>query len=148
MASPSGEGTPVFSIKNGCKVASDQVFTVEDVLLAMGEIVGHGKIVSASRMNKAVVVFLKEENLVNRLVENGIVVSDTLVQVTPLCAPATKVTISNVPPFISNEEIIKELSRFGKFASSIKVVPLGCKKFALKRVVFSKTCFHVFKCTL
>ncbi len=36
--------------------------------------------------------------------------------VTPLFAPAAKVTISNVPPFISNEVIVKELLRFGKIA--------------------------------
>lgn len=41
--SASGEGTLVFSIKNGCEVSLDQAFTVEDVLLAMGDIVGHGK---------------------------------------------------------------------------------------------------------
>lgn len=127
---------------------SDQAFMVEDVLLAMGDIVGCGKIVSASRMCKAVVVFPKEENLVNRHVENGIFVMDTLLLLTPLCVPVTKVTISNMPPFISNKEISKELSRFGKFTSSIKVVPLGCKNIALKRAVFSKTSFHVFKCTL
>lgn len=92
MASLSGEGTPGLSIKNGCKVFSDQAFTVEDVLLAKGEIVGHENIASASRMNKAVVVFLKDETFVNSLVEKGIVVADSLVQVTPLRAPATRVT--------------------------------------------------------
>ncbi len=51
------------------KFFSDQAFTVENVLLAMGEIVGHENIVSASRMNKAVVVFCKDEKLVNSLVE-------------------------------------------------------------------------------
>ncbi len=135
MASLSGEGTPGLSVKNGCKVFSDQAFTVENVLLAMGEVVGHENIVSASRMNKAVVVFCKDEKLVNSLVEKGIVVSDTLLQVMPLRAPATKVTISNAPPFIPNEQILKELSRFGKFAGSIKMVPLGCKNAALKHVL-------------
>lgn len=114
MASLSGEGTPGFSIRNGCKVFLDQAFTVEDVLLAMGEIVGHKNIASASRMNKAVVVFLKDEKLVNSLVENGIVVSDTLVQVMPLCAPASKVTISNAPPFISNKANYKRTESLWK----------------------------------
>lgn len=144
MASSSGEGAPVFSIRNGCKVFTDQAFTVEDVLLAMGEIVGHEKIVSASRMNKAVVVFLKDEKSANSLVENGIVMSDTWVQVTPLRAPATKVTISNVPPFISNGEIVKELSRFGKFAGPVKTVPLGCKNAALKHVLSFRRQVHMF----
>lgn len=142
MAFLSGEGTPGFSIKNGCKVYSDQVFTVEEVLLAMGEIVEHENIVSASRMNKAVVVFLKDEKHVNDLVENGIVVNDTLVQVVPLRTPATKVTISSVPPFIPNEQILKELNRFGKFAGSVKMVPFGCKNVALKHVLSFR--WHVF----
>lgn len=73
---------------------------------------------SASRMNKAVVVFMKKEKTVNSL-ENGIIISDVLVQVTPLRTPATKVTILNVPPFISNGEIAKQLSRFEKFAGSM-----------------------------
>lgn len=134
MASPANEGAPVFSIGNGCKCFPDQICTVEDVLMAMGSVVGHDKIISASRMNKAVVVFLEEEKFVNVLVENGIEMADTFVQVTPLRSPATRVIISNAPPFIKNEAIIKELSRFGRFASSIKTVPLGCKNNALKHV--------------
>ena len=89
MASPSNEGTPVFSIGNGCKCFPDQICTVEDVLMAMGKVVGHDKIVSASRMNKAVVVFLEEEKFVNVLVESGIEMSDTFVQVTPLRSPVS-----------------------------------------------------------
>ncbi|MCJ8750174.1 hypothetical protein PDJAM_G00259510 [Pangasius djambal] len=46
-----------------------------------------------------------------------------------------EVTISNVPPSISNEQIIKEMRRFGKFAGPIKMVPLGCKNAALKHVL-------------
>lgn len=134
MASPSAEGTPVLSIGNGCKCFPDQICRVEDVLMAMGKVVGHDKIVSASRMNKAVVVFLKDEKFVNMLVESGIEMSDTFVQVTPLRSPATRVIISNAPPFIKNEAILKELGRFGKFASAIRDVPLGCKNSALKHV--------------
>lgn len=33
---------------------------VEDVLMAVGNEVGHGNIASVSRMNKVIVVFLKE----------------------------------------------------------------------------------------
>ncbi len=39
----------------------EQGVTVESVLLAVGEQIGCENISSASRMNKAVVVFLKEE---------------------------------------------------------------------------------------
>ncbi|KAI4890558.1 hypothetical protein NFI96_024482, partial [Prochilodus magdalenae] len=109
--------------------------TVEDVLLAVGERVGHEHIYSASRMNKAVVVFLKDERLVNQLVESGIWVFETFVPVSPLLTPATKVTISNVPPFLPRELLAKELGRFGKLASAITMIPLGCKNAALKHVL-------------
>lgn len=101
----------------------------------MGELVGFENILSASRMNKATVVFLKTEQLVNQLTESGIWIKEMFVPVTPLVAPATKVTISNVPPFISNEVIIKELTRFGKIASPVRMIPLGCKNTALKHVL-------------
>ncbi|KAL6463439.1 hypothetical protein MHYP_G00278300 [Metynnis hypsauchen] len=83
---------------------------VEDVLLVVGEIVGFDQIYSISRMNKAVVVFLREEGLVNELVESGICVLETFVPVSPLAMPMTRVTISSVPPFLSSESLTKELS--------------------------------------
>ncbi|XP_045576665.1 uncharacterized protein [Salmo salar] len=86
-------------------------------------------------MNKAGVVFLKEERLVDRMVEHGVLVKGMFIQVTPLFSPSTRVTISNVPPFIPNELLERELLRFGNFASSIKIVLLGCKHPALKRVM-------------
>ncbi len=58
-------------------------------------------------MNKAMVVFLKTEQLVNQLTESRIWIKEIFVPVTPLAAPATKVTISNVPPFISNDDLEK-----------------------------------------
>ncbi len=72
---------------------------VEEVLLAIGEEIRHQNILSASRMNKAVVVFVKEENQVNHI-GSGIMVSGDFITVSPLVAPTIKVTISNVPPFI------------------------------------------------
>ncbi|KAI7804072.1 hypothetical protein IRJ41_023705 [Triplophysa rosa] len=95
-------------------------------------------------MNKAVVVFLKTESLVNELTVSGIWVKETFVPVTPLSAPATKVTVSNIPPFISNDVIVKELMRFGKIASPVKTVPLGCKNAALKHVISFRRHVYMF----
>ncbi|KAL7861664.1 hypothetical protein SRHO_G00131050 [Serrasalmus rhombeus] len=78
-------------------------------------------------MNKAVVVFLVTESCVNRLIEPGKGVKGNMVQVSPLSAPATRVIASNVPPFIKNEVLPKELPLFGEFASDMKMIPLGCK---------------------
>jgi len=82
-----------------------------------------------------VVFFLKDEQLVHRLIESGVSVSGTFVHVQPLVTPTSKVTISNVPPFISDAEIERELTRFGKLASGIRMVPLGCKNANLKHVL-------------
>ncbi len=56
--------------------------------------------------------------------------------ITPLSAPAIKVIISNVPLFVGNEGIIRELTRFGKIAGAVKEIPLGCKNAALKHVLY------------
>lgn len=135
MASPNALTPATLSLRNGCRCVPDPVVSVEDMLLVFGEKIGFENIVSASRMNKAVVVFLKSEALVNVLTVSGVWVKETYVPVTPLSAPATKVTISNIPPFICNDAILKELQRFGKIASPVKAVPLRCKNAALKHVL-------------
>lgn len=65
-----------------------QQYTVEQVLLAAGEPVGHKNITYGSWMNKAVVVFLHEEQLVHLLVERSIS--------SPLFVPSTWITVSDV----------------------------------------------------
>lgn len=144
MAAAHAQGTPTLSLRNGCRCVPEAGVTVEELLMSIGQIIGFENIVSASRMNKAVVVFLKSELLVNELTVSGIWVKETYVPVTPLSAPATKVTVSNIPPFISNEAIVKELVRFGKIASPVKAVPLGCKDAALKHVLSFRRHVYMF----
>lgn len=128
-----GEAPP--SLRHGVRCEVESSVAVEEVLLSIGEQVGYDNISSASRMNRAVVVFLKEENLVNRLVSSGISVSGLFVVVSPLVNPTRKVIISNIPPFIPDDEIERALLSYGKFASTIKKIPLGCKNTALKHVM-------------
>ena len=73
------------------------------------------------------VVFLKKEGLVNGLLTSGVVVKGKLLAVSPLVAPATRVIVSNVPPFIQDEALMRELSWFGKFTSAFTFILLGCK---------------------
>ena len=101
MASEAGVET--LSLRHGVRCVPESGTTVEDVLLAVGEQVGCENIYSASRMNKAVVVFLGTESCVSRLIESGIWVKGNMVQVSPLSAPATCVIVSNVPPFIKTK---------------------------------------------
>jgi len=72
------------SLRHGVRCVPAQGVTVEDVLLVVGELIGYENISSASRMNKAVVVFVKEEELANRLISEGIVVSGDFLTVSPL----------------------------------------------------------------
>ncbi len=74
------QGAPTLSLRNGCRCIPDPGVTVEEMLLIIGEKVGFENIVSASRMNKAVVVFLKSEPLVNELTVSGIWVKEMFVR--------------------------------------------------------------------
>ena len=121
--------------KHGVKICATFPCSVEDISLAVGEKVGHGGVVSAARMNSAVVVFLDRVEKANSVVETGITVKSCFVQVLPLSQPATKVVLSNVPPFISDEFLSRELSRHGKVASPIRRMMSGCKSPLLKHVV-------------
>ncbi|KAJ3590487.1 hypothetical protein NHX12_008438 [Muraenolepis orangiensis] len=87
--------------------------SVEEALLAAEEQVGHGNLVFASRMNKAVVVFVKSEQIVHQLVASGVFIRDLYVQVSPLSVPSTRITVSGDPPFIPNELLEVELRKFG-----------------------------------
>ncbi|KAL6476262.1 hypothetical protein MHYP_G00147610 [Metynnis hypsauchen] len=127
-------------VKVVCRVS------VEECCLAAGNAVGHSNIVSASCMNSAVVLFLKTVDLANGLVQSGVVIDGQLTLVSPLSAPSKKVILSNVPPFIKDKLIARELSRHGKLVSPIRKVPLGCKNPLIKHLVsFRRAVFMVLK---
>ncbi|TWW59244.1 hypothetical protein D4764_06G0007740 [Takifugu flavidus] len=113
-------GLTGLSRKHGVKVGAGSMLSVEEVALAVGQKIGHSSIKSAARMNRAVVLFLAKVEQVNMLVETGITVDGQFVQVTPLTQPAARITLSNVPPFISDEFLVRELSRHGKVVSPIR----------------------------
>lgn len=71
-------------------------------------------------MNRTVVLFLETIDKVNEVVEKGITLNDSFMKVFPLINPAKKVLLSNVPPFIKDEIIERELSRHGQIVSSHK----------------------------
>ncbi|XP_034036019.1 probable phenylalanine--tRNA ligase, mitochondrial [Thalassophryne amazonica] len=125
---------PTLSLRHGVRVVPDPAVSVEDVLLAVGEQVGHENLAFASRMNRAVLVFLLEERFSAQLVESGVYLDDSYLQASPLYAPSTKIIISGVPPFVSNEALSRELQRFGKFSSGFKTIRLGCKSEKLHNV--------------
>ncbi|XP_075968244.1 adhesion G-protein coupled receptor G6 [Anarhichas minor] len=126
--------TPSMSLRHGVRVQPNPCVPVEAVLLAVGDCVGHANLSYASRMNRGVLVFLKEERFVAQLIASGVSLNGVYLQVSPLAVPSTRVTVSGVPPFIPNQVLERELQRFGKLASSFRTVGLGCKSDKLKHV--------------
>ncbi|XDV12564.1 hypothetical protein PO909_001202 [Leuciscus waleckii] len=133
MSAQRVQGLCSLTRRNAAKVAS--AVSIEDCCLAVGEVVGHSGIISASRMNNALVVFLDNVEKANELVERGIVISGEFVSVLPLSLPAKRVTLSNMPPFVSDEILTQVLSRKWKLVSPIKMIPIGSGSPLLKHVV-------------
>ncbi|KAK5869138.1 hypothetical protein PBY51_010092 [Eleginops maclovinus] len=131
----SSSGLEKLTRQHAVKLSPPGGVSVEECSLAVGAVVGYGRVKSASRMNSAVGIFLDSTEKANQLVESGIVVKGTLLPVLPLATPAKKVLISNVPPFLLNESLERELARHGQLVSPIKMIPLGCKSPHLKHVV-------------
>ncbi|KAL7853154.1 hypothetical protein SRHO_G00189390 [Serrasalmus rhombeus] len=97
-------------------------------------------------MNSAVVLFLKSVDLANDLVQSGVIINDQLTLVLPLSTPSKKVILSNVPPFIKDELMARELSRYGKVVSPICKIPLGRKNPLISHLVsFRRLVFMVLK---
>lgn len=63
MASLPEGGAASLSLRHGVRCVVEPGVTVEDVLLAAGEQIGYDNICSASRMNKAVVIFFEGGSL-------------------------------------------------------------------------------------
>ena len=143
MASqPSAEKT--LSIRHGFRCVPENGVKVEEVLLAVGGQVGAEFIHSASRMNRAVVVFMKRTNLVGRLIASGIFVRDGLVSISPLSTPSTRVVVVNLSPFITDNQIRKELNCFGKFASDFRVLSAGFQADAVKHIILLRRQVYMF----
>ena len=104
--------------KHGVVCVPPDDVSVEDLVIATGNIVGTDKVRAASRMNKREVIFVSETELVHEIVSTGLSTGLStddghFVLVSPLDTPAVKFMISNAPPFLKNQTLISELSRYG-----------------------------------
>ncbi|XP_073712913.1 uncharacterized protein [Misgurnus anguillicaudatus] len=133
MTAPRSQLLSKLTRRHGVKVAS--AVSVEDCCLAIGEVIGHENILSASKMNSATVIFLSSIENANNIVETGLVIDGLFTPVLPLSMPSKKVLLSNVPPFMSDETLVRILSRYGKIVSPIKMIPIGCNSPLLKHVI-------------
>ncbi|KAL6475048.1 hypothetical protein MHYP_G00160880 [Metynnis hypsauchen] len=100
-----------------------------------GETVGHDSILSASRMNGWIVLFLNDVDKVTDVVTRGIILDGQFTSVVPLITPSKRVTLSNVPPFIRDDTLLRELSRFGQIMSPIKIDNFDYTVFATTEIM-------------
>ncbi len=144
MAASGETGLDFLTRRHGVKIVS--VASVEACCLGVGEVVGHQNILSASRMNNATVIFLNSVERANEVVARGIIIDETLTPVLPLLLPSKKITISNIPPFLSDDILKQALSRYGKLISPIKKITIGCESPLLKHIVsFRRFAFMIVK---
>lgn len=101
MAGAGSEVLESLTRRNGVKVASAS--SIEECCLAAGEVVGYDSVLSASRMNNAIVMIMSSVEKANELVERVLVINDAFTVVLPLSMPSKRVTLSNVPPFVKDE---------------------------------------------
>lgn len=133
MTAPSVQSLASLTRRHVIKVVS--AASVEECCMAIGEVVGHDGILSTSRMNNAMVIFLNSIKKVNELVEHGVVISGEFVSVLPLSLPSKRVTLSNIPPFLTDDILTQALSRYRKFVSPIKKIPISSVTPLLKHIV-------------
>jgi hypothetical protein len=115
--------------KHGIKCRSLDGVGIESYVQIISDTIGPKNIVAASRANGSVIIFLDSLKSVEEVCVVGMNdIGGTYISVEPLVQPATKVILSGVPPFIPNSVIEKELHRYGRVVSTIRIIPLGCKK--------------------
>ena len=134
--------------KNAVIVSPPDGVRVEDVVTGLGELVGFENVLAASKMNQRVVVFLSEERYVAQAVETGLSLPpDIFVNVSMLDSPAVKITLSNLPPFVKNEQILSVLKQFGTVVSKISMIPFRLRSDSTVRHImsFRRHCYMVLK---
>ena len=66
----------------------------EDVVLAVGDVIGCEHVRAASRMSQKVIVFVSDEDLVQNIVSTGLTTeSDVFMLASPMDTPAMKIVI-------------------------------------------------------
>jgi len=136
------------SRKHGLCFVPPENVVMDDILLAVGEIIGVKNIRAASRMSHKVVVFVSQTHFADIVVQRGLVLGDdqTFVPVSSMDTAATKIMISNCPPFVSNEILLQKLGEHGTVVSRVITVPLRTRNENLKHIAsFRRFCFVVLK---
>lgn len=133
--------------KHAVRCSNIDGVSVESYVEAIAREVGDSQIVAASRMNHSVVVFLKTIGNVESVSASGVSIGHRFVSVEPFVRPATKLILSNVPPFLPSIYITNSLAQYGRVVSNLRPIPLGCKRPSLKHVISFRRQVYIFLCS-
>ncbi len=95
MAAPGSVTLDQLTRWHGIKVVPTERCSVENCSLQdCRKVVGHRSVLSASRMNSTIVLFLDDVNKVSEIVAMGIVINEANTAVLPLMQPVKKILLS------------------------------------------------------
>ena len=78
--------------------------------------------------------------MVTLILEQGLLIHpDLFLIVSPLDTPAVEVNVSNALPFLQNDDLCAQLSKFGSIVSKITMVPMHSGSGELKYVMTIKS---------
>lgn len=82
--------------------------------------------------------FVDSIDKANQLVLAGVTVNGLFTPVFPLSNLVKKVIVSNIPPLLKNDMLLRKLSWHGHVVSLVRLNPLGSKSPLLRHVVSSR----------
>lgn len=133
-----------------CAVILDSThdLLMDDYLRAIADIVGAHNIVYASKIGKnRLCVYLKTDEAVRILVrDQGIAVRGIFVTCRRYISTSVRVLLSSVIPDISNQDLLTELTKYGRIMSPIQNLHIGSSHADLKHVLsFRRVLYMSFK---
>ena len=106
----------------------------EEYICACADEIGGQHIVHTGRLPGGVVIFVSNTDIVERLCTSGLVINDILHSIEPLVKPAIKLTISNCPPYLSDDDLKPYIEKHGKIVSPVRLMSANFKRDDLKHI--------------
>lgn len=117
----------------------------EECCEAVADIIPGSDMMFSSRLSGGrICVFLRNEQNVKSLVqEGGLLVRGNYLPIRRYVTQATKILLSNVSPIFSNDQLSKELTKFGKLASTIRNISNGYKRPDIAHMISFRKCVYM-----
>lgn len=124
----------------GFSLPFDSSISMEQYLIAVGDIVGDQKMVFAGKSNDSIKIYLTSEAEVSKFFENNpqVVINNKPLTVRKLINNGHKIYLCNTKPGIPDSLIIDEISKFTKIMSPMKFVTLGIRNARFSHLISFK----------